>query len=90
MPPLRRPQNIITALEVFFMRDVVWAVSSIFLSIGVAIHSKGKPIPVFVALCLGAALVLVALLSSLGKRTRGVGSPVTGLAANYFFFQDGL
>ena len=64
--PSRPRQNVLTALEVFFMQDVVWAVSSIYLSVGVALHYRGKPVPVMVAIIFGAVLVLVALLASVG------------------------
>ncbi|KAL8281341.1 hypothetical protein RQP46_006375 [Phenoliferia psychrophenolica] len=56
---------IINATNTFLTTDVVWGLSSIYISLALAANAKGKPPQIFVTLLLGAALVAVALASSI-------------------------
>lgn len=58
--------SLLSAAHVFFMADSVFALSSIYLSAAVALHGRRKPVPVLVAVIVGAVLVLVAMLASVG------------------------
>lgn len=60
-------QALVNAGITFAFTDVAWGLSCIYLSIALAYNSEGKPPQVYVTLILGAALVFVALASSIGE-----------------------
>lgn len=68
--PPSRSQAFINAAVVFVYTDAVWATASIYLYVALAIQSEGKPPQVFIACILAGALVLVALLSSIGEQAQ--------------------
>ncbi|KAI5477359.1 hypothetical protein MNV49_006501 [Pseudohyphozyma bogoriensis] len=53
---------------VFATTDIPYAASTIYLSVALSSKSKSKPPQVFITIILGAALVFVALISSIGWR----------------------
>ncbi|KAM0755650.1 hypothetical protein T439DRAFT_295646 [Meredithblackwellia eburnea MCA 4105] len=60
--------GLVNAGVVFAFADIAWAASVIFLNIAMVLKTDGKPPQVYVTLILTAALVLVALASSIGYR----------------------